>query len=134
MKKGRHRRFEEARALKQLTTDESPTVPLWNESQLRQKSAWEREIASLETTLKTPSSALLAGQARWEQSLENGPLWTTLKPSAVSAKSGAKLTVLDDRSVRAESKGKTDVTTVTIGMIENTSSNDACAPNARAAQ
>ena len=31
MKKGRHRRFEEARALKQLTTDESPRAAVSTE-------------------------------------------------------------------------------------------------------
>ncbi len=97
-------------------TDESPTLPLWSDSQKRQKASWESEVASLEKTLRTPTPRTLAGMSRWERSLASRAEWITPKPSSTSAKSGAKLTVLDDSSIRAESKGKTEVTTVALPL------------------
>ncbi len=97
-------------------TDESPTLPLLSESQKRQKTSWESEIAALEKTMRTPTPQILAGLSRWERSLASKLEWMTPKPSSASARSGAKLTVLDDSSVRAESKGNTDVATVTLPL------------------
>ncbi len=97
-------------------TDESPTLPLYSDAQKRQKAAWDGEVAALEKTLTTPTPATLAGESRWEQSLASGPSWKTPKPASATAKSGATLTILDDSSVRAESKGNTDVTTVTLPL------------------
>jgi hypothetical protein len=98
-------------------TDESPTLPLFSESQKQQQDSWRREIAGLELKLPSPSPALLAGQSRWEESLAVEPTWSTLKPSKLSARSGAKLRVLEDDSVLAESKDKTEVTTLNLPLL-----------------
>jgi mono/diheme cytochrome c family protein len=97
-------------------TDESPTLPLYSESQKAGKAALESQIAGLEAKLKAPAPEVLAGQSKWEKSLAAEPAWKAIKPAKATAKSGAKLTVLEDKSVRAESKDKTDVKTLTLPL------------------
>ncbi len=97
-------------------TDESPTLPLFGDDQKKQKAAWESEIAAVEKTLQTPAPEVLAGLARWEGSLASGSAWRSPKPATATARSGARVTVLDDSSVRAEAKDKTEVTTVTLPL------------------
>ena len=95
-------------------TDESPTLPLFGESQKTQKAAWDAEVAALEKTLSTPTPKALAGLTRWERSLASKSTWASPRPATATTRSGAGATVLADGSVRAESKDKTEVTTVTL--------------------
>ncbi|MDB5348846.1 MAG: type protein [Planctomycetota bacterium] len=92
--------------------DESPILPLYSDEQKRQKAEWVAEVAKLETTLRTPTPELLAAQERWERSLANDLFVTALKPTVLTARSGAKLALKDDQSILAESRDKTDVYTV----------------------
>ena len=97
-------------------TDESPTLPLYSDAQRRQKASWGSEIAAIEKAIRTPAPKILAGLTRWEKSLGSGSVGKSPKPSTATARSGAKLTVLDDASVRAEAKEKTEVTTVSLPL------------------
>jgi hypothetical protein len=92
--------------------DESPTLPLYTAEQKHQRVAWEREVADLEAVLRTPTPARLAGLARWEGALSAEPPWRPLRPDALSSRSGARMTRLDDHSVLVEPSGKTDVYSV----------------------
>ncbi len=92
--------------------DESPFLSLYTTEQIEQKANWEREVARLETILQTSTPELRAGQERWEKSLAAELTWQPLKPESLKARSGAKLSRLDDQSVRVESDAKTDVYTL----------------------
>ena len=93
--------------------DEAPFVSLYLPDQLQQKKAWQEELARLETTLRTPTPELRPGQDRWEENLAIEPAWEPLKPGVTKARSGtAKLSALEDRSVRVESSAATDVYTI----------------------
>ena len=89
-------------------TDESPVLSFYSGEQKAQKTTWEREIAELEKTLRTSNPAILASQAGWEKKLAAELPWQPLKPAGATARSGAKMTTLDDQSILAEPRDKTD--------------------------
>ena len=92
--------------------DESPVLPLESEEQRKEQAAREDEVATLEQALRTPTPEILAGQSRWESGFAAGLPWQAIKPAGLKARDGAKLAALDDRSIKAEPGGKTDVYTV----------------------
>lgn len=89
--------------------DESPLIDVWTAEQEQQKTAWRTEIAALETKLQTTTPDLVAAQAKWEERLAAELSWRPLIPSAMQARSGAALTIVDTDSIRAAAKDKTDV-------------------------
>jgi len=95
--------------------DESPLISYFTDEQKRQKAVRERELAALESTLQTPTPALIEGQRRWENSFPIGLRWKPLVPNEMNARSLAKLSPLDDQSILAETVGgNTDVYTLKV--------------------
>ncbi|MGC1276195.1 MAG: DUF1553 domain-containing protein [Planctomycetaceae bacterium] len=94
--------------------DESPLVELFTPQQKRDKAAWESEKRELEKRLSTPTSELLAGMADWEASVTAEPHWTPVRPTAVTAGSGAATAIADDASVTVAANAETDVYTVVL--------------------
>ena len=63
------------------------------------------EIAQLQTVLDTPTPALAAAQAQWEQDIKAAETkWTVLQPSHYVSKGGATLKLLPDGSILAGGK------------------------------
>ena len=93
--------------------DESPVLPIFSPEQKARRAAIEADIASAEAATR-PTPATLAAQKTWEDSARDEPAWTAVAPSTATARSGAKLAVGDDKTVRAESKAKTDIYTLRI--------------------
>jgi hypothetical protein len=93
-------------------TDESPTLPIYSDSQKARKADWRREVDELEATLGKSTPEIAASQARWEHSLASEPAWQPLQPASATARSGVKLSLRDDRSIFAGSAAKADVYTV----------------------
>lgn len=99
-------------------TNESPLLDLWSDEQLRQKEAWQRQIAQLKTTLTTQTPELAAAQAKWETSFPRDLPWSTLRPSAVAATSGTIPSIHEDGTVRFHKGAATDSYTVTLPVSE----------------
>jgi mono/diheme cytochrome c family protein len=100
-------------------TDESPILPIFTADQKRRKAEWEREKSQLDETLRTPTPQLVASQDRWEQSLKADLSWQPVEPKSLSAESNAKLAVLDDQTIVAESTAKTDVYKLELPVANN---------------
>jgi mono/diheme cytochrome c family protein len=96
--------------------DESPLLSIYTDEQQRQRSAWQQELAQLESVLKTPTPALQAGQKKWEQSFPLNLAWQTLKPKAVTSQSGMKTTIKEDGAVLVTGEANNDVYTVSVPL------------------
>ena len=81
--------------------DESPLLSFFGEGQRKQRADWEAELAAVEAKFKSPSAAVLAAADKWAQAFPAKLDWTSPKPSAMKASSGAALTAQDDGSVLA---------------------------------
>ncbi len=92
--------------------DESPTLPIEGEDMKGRKGALAAQIAELDKKLSTPTPALLAAQAEWEQSFPRDLKWRGPKPSAVTATSKAAAKVQDDGVVIVPSAANTDSYTI----------------------
>ncbi|MDQ3012565.1 MAG: PSD1 and planctomycete cytochrome C domain-containing protein, partial [Acidobacteriota bacterium] len=79
-----------------------PQLELPTPEQEMKRKAINDEIAKLETTLKTQTSALDAAQSRWEEQLRAEPEnWTALAPKTYSSVGGTTLTKQPDNSLLA---------------------------------
>lgn len=101
--------------------DESPLLDLWSSEQLRQKQAWQTEVAQLEQTLKTTTPELAAAQQQWEASLPKSLTWIGLVPQAFSRESGKATTITPDGSLTAGELAPKDQYTVTVPITSKTS-------------
>ena len=79
--------------------DESPLLSFFSDAQRKQKADWEAELAAVDAKFKSPTADVLAGAAKWAQSFPVKLDWTSPKPSAAKATSGAALVAQDDGSV-----------------------------------
>ncbi|MFB3921088.1 MAG: PSD1 and planctomycete cytochrome C domain-containing protein [Terriglobia bacterium] len=84
---------------------EEPEIELPTPEQAAKSKELKAEIAKLQAVLDTSTPELECAQTKWERDLlasEND--WSVLRPSHVTSKGGATLTVLDDQSVLAGGK------------------------------
>lgn len=88
--------------------DEQPLLSFYTDEQKRQRGEWEREIASLEQTLKTPSAETQAGQARWEAAFPSNLKWHAPQPLAAKSQAGVEMVVRDDGAVRVAKGANAD--------------------------
>jgi uncharacterized protein DUF1553/uncharacterized protein DUF1549/cytochrome c/F5/8 type C domain-containing protein len=98
--------------------DEEPTLKFFTKSQKDERTKLETEIAALEKKLKTPTPALLASQAKWEQNFPKPPKWDALSPASMKSNAGAAMTAQDDGSVLVAPGKKNDSYTVKLALTE----------------
>ena len=79
--------------------DETPLLSFFTDAQRKQRTDWEAELAAVEAKFKSPSAEILAAADQWAQAFPVKLDWTSPKPSAVKATSGAALAAQDDGSV-----------------------------------
>lgn len=98
-------------ALKQVETELTQQIQEKDPQLLEREEKQRQQIAALNSQLqafdKDPAAQLLS----WRQSHLSDLQWHPLLPSQVEQSSGASVSVLPDRSIRSQNKGKT-VTTV----------------------
>ncbi len=81
------------------TRNESPLLTIFTPDQFQQKAAWEKEITSLETRLKTFTPELKTAQAKWETRLSQPMNWQSVVPSEAVTESKQPTTVSKDGTV-----------------------------------
>jgi mono/diheme cytochrome c family protein len=82
-----------------------PMIELPTPEQTAKSKELRGEIAKLQTVLDTPTPALAAAQAQWEQDIKAAEAkWTVLQPSHYVSQGGATLQVLPDGSLLAGGK------------------------------
>ncbi|MBI1940526.1 MAG: DUF1553 domain-containing protein [Acidobacteria bacterium] len=117
---------------------EEPELALPTPEQAARSEELNGEIARLQAELDTPTPALEAAQAQWEQEFKGTEAgWTPLRPSHFTSEGGATLTLLEDRSILAGGKNpeadtytieaRTDLTGITGVRLEVL--NDASLPH-----
>lgn len=94
--------------------DESPLLSVYTPDEIKQRAAWQDEIAALTKKLKEPSPELTAGQAKWEAESSTNVKWQVLKPVSAKTKTGVGTSILDDNSVRLARGSKTETVTVEV--------------------
>lgn len=92
--------------------DESPLHSLFTPEQLSQRASGEKRIVELEQTLKTPTPAVAAGQAKWEAEFPRDIAWHAARPRQAVTRSGAAATVEADGTVRIGGEPATERVTV----------------------
>ena len=92
--------------------DESPLLKVWTEEQLKNKAAWQEQIAELEGVLKQVTPELRDAQAKWEQQFSAELPWKSLRPVSLTSKAGATLTSDREGVVSAQPGQKQDVYTL----------------------
>lgn len=95
--------------------DETPVLSLYTPEQERQRGLWQEEIAGLETTLKTPTPALKASQAKWETALPLDLKWQALDPQIVISQAGLAVSV-SDGALHVPAGAKNDTYTVIVPL------------------
>jgi hypothetical protein len=82
-----------------------PVIELPTAEQAAKSKQLHGEIADLQTVLDTPTPALAAAQAQWEQDIKAAEAkWTVLQPSHYVSRGGATLKLLPDGSILAGGK------------------------------
>jgi hypothetical protein len=79
--------------------DESPIHKFFNREQKKTRSAWEKEIASLETILQTHTSESETSFKKWDENFPRNAKWETQKPVKVTFKREEAANVADDGKV-----------------------------------
>ena len=92
--------------------NESPLIQIYTDEQKQNKTNWEREVEELAKTLSTPTPELLTAQAKWEKQFTVEPEWQTLTSGTFTAKSGKKLDVADDGTIKVAERAATDTYTL----------------------
>ena len=101
--------------------DESPLLTLWSKEQQQQKVAWQHEMDQLESQITPLKPTVLKRQAQWESRWKTDFSWTPIVPARVTSRSGTEMTLLDDGSILAARKEKTDVYTLEFVFSKDTS-------------
>ncbi len=96
--------------------DESPRLPIESDDQKRRRAGSLAEADRLEQALRNPPPGTADAQARWEKSLERDPDWEPARPTSAISREGARVAILDDRSILVGPKAKVDVTTLTLAL------------------
>ena len=118
-----------------------PLIELPTPDQAAKSKQLRADIANLQTVLDTPTPALAAAQAKWEQGIKAAEAkWSVLQPSHYVSQGGATLKLLPDGSILAAGKNpdadsyevtaRTDLTGITGVRIEAIS-DPACPQAAR---
>jgi mono/diheme cytochrome c family protein len=82
-----------------------PVIELPTPEQAAKSKQLRAQIADLQTVLDTPTPALAAAQAQWEQGIKTAEAkWTVLQPSHYVSLGGASLKLLPDGSILAGGK------------------------------
>ena len=92
--------------------DETPVFSVYTEEQKRQQLRYEREIARLQESLKTPTPELAVAQANWERAFPRDLAWTRLQLAAVKTESGATVTIAADGSAKVAPAASADTYTL----------------------
>ncbi len=111
--------------------DESPVLSIHGDSQLREKTSLEQELAALEAQGRATTNELTADEQAWDASFPRDVRWRVLHPDAVKAESDALCQVSDDGAILAPSTANQDGYTIEAPLAANDSS-DAPAAVARA--
>ena len=82
-----------------------PLIELPTSEQAAKSKSLRAEIDHVQAVLDTPTSALAAAQAQWEQDIKTAELnWTVLQPSHYVSQGGATLKLIPDGSLLAGGK------------------------------
>jgi Protein of unknown function (DUF1553)/Protein of unknown function (DUF1549)/Planctomycete cytochrome C/F5/8 type C domain len=95
-------------------SDESPTLPVESAEQKRRKVELKEQIERLERTIETPTPETSTSLARWSKGFDVELDWQSPRPDSAASREGAEVKVLEDGSVRSGSKGKADLTSITL--------------------
>lgn len=76
--------------------DESPRIDVFTAAQLQQKADWQREVAALQQTLKTPTPEVLKSQRDWETRMAAAVEWQRLPAKSVTSVNKTPLEVYGD--------------------------------------
>ena len=99
--------------------DESPLLSFFTDDQRKQRTAWEAELAAVESKFKSPSAAVIASAEKWAQAFPVQLDWTSPKPSAAKSSSGAALAAQNDGSVLvAKNEAAKDNFTIELTMAD----------------
>lgn len=99
--------------------DESPVLKMFSDEQRRQQAAWEAEVKTLQTKLKTPPAEVLAKLPAWEKAFPRGVKWETPKPSFLSWKD-RQATANDDGTILVSKTAGNDTYTVELPLTADT--------------
>lgn len=92
--------------------DEAPVHEFFTAEQLKQRAAWEKEIAALEQKLTSARPANVAAMRQWAREFPTEIAWRASMPTALKSAGGAVIRAAADGSVFVEPGQKTDTYTV----------------------
>lgn len=87
--------------------NESPVISVWTDEQNAEKESLSEKVASLQRMIDTDTPELQKAEIEWLSGLKTDAMWTTLQPSALSAKA-RKLAMKDGWIVGEGEKPDTD--------------------------
>lgn len=96
--------------------DESPLLTFFTDEQKERRSVVETRIAELNTTLATPTDAIVASQFQWEQRVRSMPVWMEMKPASMARISGGEASIEEDGSILVTTSTEKDVYTVELPL------------------
>lgn len=82
--------------------DDLPKIPTPTSDEERRQDELRRQIAAIETKLKTSTPELGEQLAKWEEEAKAQLTWQVLQPNTMLATSGSQLTLKDDNSILAQ--------------------------------
>ncbi len=108
--------------------DESPLVELWSDEQQEQERTWKHDIVELEQAIDSPPPEIATAQQQWAEHFFDEPPWRTVRPTTVTAQSGASPTIADDHTISIPSTDATDVYQLELPLNES-ATDDASGPD-----
>ena len=100
--------------------DEAPLHTFLPADLQQQKTALQGEIAALESQLKNPSAAWLAGFSAWDAQFPRDLAWLSPTPVSATAASKLPITTAADGKLTLPKRAATDTTTVTLPLEAST--------------
>lgn len=96
--------------------NESPTIPIFTDEQIREREQLEKTIASLTSTLATDTPALQQSQSEWAAGLRAPSDWQRLIPRTAERNNKAAARIEEDGVVVIPDAARTDTYTLTIPL------------------
>ena len=84
--------------------NEEPIISLFTDDQKSRRTVLGGQLAKLKKEIETPTTALAASQAKWEQSLRAKPRWADLPAKTARRTSGQEIEVLDNGRLLVETE------------------------------
>src|SRR5687768_12247267 len=102
--------------------DESPVIEFYTESQQKQRTEWESEIAELSRKVIEAKPAHVAAAEQWARDFPARIEWQFAKPATVTASSGVAINSDDEGRivVASEKQTKKDTYTIEVPLPTNT--------------